>query len=221
LTTGEIDRAVEDLILRAGASPSFKGYMGYPASTCVSVNEQVVHGIPGDRVLGDGDIVSVDVGVYLDGYHGDGAWTFPVGEVSEKASDLMSVARECLERAIQQAVAGMRVGDISSAIQVHAESHGYGVVRQYVGHGIGQLLHEAPPVPNYGAPGRGPLLRPGMVLAIEPMVNEGTSDVYTLEDDWTVVTRDRSLSAHYEHTVAITEDGPVILTVPQDGGGER
>ncbi|MBM3287522.1 MAG: type I methionyl aminopeptidase, partial [Candidatus Eisenbacteria bacterium] len=150
LTTGEIDRAVEDLILRAGASPSFKGYMGYPASTCVSVNEQVVHGIPGDRVLGDGDIVSVDVGAFLDGYHGDGAWTFPVGEVSKKASDLMSVTRECLDRAIQQAVAGRRVGDISSAIQVHAESHGYEVVRQLVGHGIGQSLHEGPQVPNYG-----------------------------------------------------------------------
>jgi len=180
----------------------------------------VVHGIPGDRVIRDKDVVSVDVGAYLDGYHGDGARTFAVGEVSKDALKLMQVTQECLALAIEQARPGNRVGDISSAVQGHAEEHGYGVVRQLVGHGIGRALHEEPQVPNFGAPGQGPKLRAGMVLAIEPMINLGTFEVYTLEDEWTVVTKDHQLSAHFEHTVAITEEGPVILTVPNGGRGE-
>ena len=220
MTTGELDHAVEELIRSRGATPSFKGYYGYPASTCVSINEQVVHGIPGDRVIRDKDVVSVDVGAYLDGYHGDGARTFAVGEVSKDALKLMQVTQECLALAIEQARPGNRVGDISSAVQGHAEEHGYGVVRQLVGHGIGRALHEEPQVPNFGAPGQGPKLRAGMVLAIEPMINLGTFEVYTLEDEWTVVTKDHQLSAHFEHTVAITEEGPVILTVPNGGRGE-
>jgi methionyl aminopeptidase len=178
-----------------------------------------VHGIPGDRALEEGDIVGVDIGAYLEGYHGDGARTFAVGFVSPEAERLMQVTRECLDLAIQQARPGNRIGDISSAIQAHAEKNGFSVVRALVGHGIGRALHEEPQVPNYGHPGAGPKLRPGMVLAIEPMVNLGGYEVYTLEDEWTVVTRDHTLSAHFEHTVAITEDGPIVLTVT-DGVGE-
>lgn len=211
--TSEIDQAVENYIRSKGALPSFKGYYGYPASTCISVNEQVVHGIPGDRVLQPGDIVGIDIGAFLDGYHGDGARTFAVGDVSPEAHRLMQVTRECLEKAIEKAVPGNRVGDISAAVQQHAEANGYGVVRQLVGHGIGRALHEEPQVPNFGNPGHGPKLRPGMVLAIEPMVNQGTHEVYTLADEWTVVTQDHGLSAHFEHTVAITEQGPMVLTV--------
>jgi methionyl aminopeptidase len=218
LTARELDEAIEGLIRSRGAQPSFKGYYGYPASSCISINEQVVHGIPGDRALQEGDIVGVDIGAYLEGYHGDGARTFAVGTVKPEAQKLMAVTRECLELAIQQARPGNRIGDISSVIQQHAEKHGFSVVRALVGHGIGRALHEEPQVPNYGNPGAGPKLRPGMVIAIEPMVNMGGYEVYTLEDEWTVVTRDHTLSAHFEHTVAITEDGPIVLTVT-DGVG--
>lgn len=220
VTTREIDARIEELIRSRGAQPSFKGYYGFPASTCISLNDQVVHGIPGDRVIQEGDIVSVDVGAYLEHYHGDGAMTFAAGKVSEEALELMRVTRECLRKAIEQAIPGNRVGDISAAVQTHAEEHGFGVVRQLVGHGIGRALHEEPQVPNYGEPGKGPKLRPGMVLAIEPMINAGTHEVYTLEDEWTVVTRDHRLSAHFEHTVAITEDGPIVLTAGSPDRGE-
>jgi methionyl aminopeptidase len=221
VTTGELDAAVEELIRSWGATPSFKGYFGYPASICVSINEQVVHGIPDDRAIKDGDIVSVDIGAYLDGYHGDGARTFAVGDIPEGARKLMRVTRECLEMGIEQAQPGNRIGDISAAVQRHAEENGFGVVRQLVGHGIGQSLHEDPQVPNFGLPGQGPKIRAGMVLAIEPMINEGSFEVYTLADEWTVVTRDHKLSAHFEHTVAITDGGPVVLTVPNGDRGER
>lgn len=221
IATVEIDRAVEELIRARGAAPSFKGYYGYPASTCISINEQVVHGIPDKRVLREGEIVGVDIGAYLNHFHGDGARTFAVGEISKEAKKLMQVTQECLEIGIRAAQPGNRVGDIGSAIQSHAEGHGYGVVRQLCGHGIGNALHEDPQVPNYGQPGVGPKLRAGMVIAIEPMVNEGTHEVYTLDDQWTVVTRDHSFSAHFEHTVAITEDGPVVLTVRPDNRGVR
>ncbi len=224
ITTAELDRAIEDLILERGATPSFKGYYGYPASSCISVNEEVVHGIPGDRVLREGDIAGVDIGAYLDTYHGDGARTIAVGKVSDEARRLMRVTAECLTKAIEKVKPGNRVGDISGAVQRHAEANGYGVVRQLVGHGIGHALHEDPQVPNYVGGNPGPLLRPGMVIAIEPMVNQGTYEVYTLADEWTVVTRDHKLSAHYEHTVAITENGPVVLTTrdrDRDGRGER
>ncbi len=217
--TGDVDASVEELIRSYGAEPSFKGYHGYPASTCISVNEEVVHGIPGDRIVQEGDIVGVDVGAYLNGYHGDGARTFAIGSTSPESERLMRVTRECLNLAIGQARPGNRVGDISSVIQQHAERNGYSVVRQLVGHGIGQFLHEEPQVPNFGPPGKGPKLRAGMVLAIEPMVNEGGYEVHTLEDEWTVVTSDHKNSAHFEHTVAITGDGPVILTVPEDSRG--
>ena len=221
LQTRELDSAMEALIRSRGAYPSFKGYYGYPASTCISVNEQVVHGIPGEYALHEGDIVSVDVGAFLDGYHGDGARTFSVGGVSAEAQRLLQVTQECLDLAAEKVRPANRVGDISSAIQRHAERHGYGVVRQLVGHGIGRALHEEPQVPNFGPPGQGPRLRAGMVLAIETMINQGTHEVCTLEDQWTVVTRDHKLSAHFEHTVAVTEEGPVVLTARSDGRGGR
>ena len=219
--TGEIDQAVEKLILSHGAKPSFKGYHGYPKTTCISINDQVVHGIPGKRELVEGDIVGLDVGAFLDGFHGDGARTYAVGDVSEEAQRLMSVTQECLQCGIEKARSGNSVGDISSAIQKHAERNGFAVVRQLVGHGIGRSLHEDPQVPNFGTPGRGPKLRAGMVLAIEPMVNEGTPEVCTLDDEWTVVTKDHKNSAHYEHTIVIAENGPVILTVGNGNRGGR
>ena len=214
ITTLELDAIAEETIRAAGAEPSFKGYHGYPASICVSVNEQVIHGIPGDRKLAEGDIVSVDVGAVLDGYHGDSARTFAVGAVSSLARKLMRVTEECLMAAIEVARVGMTLGDIGYAVQSHAESNGFSVVRDFVGHGIGRHMHEDPAVPNYGRPGQGRRLRPGMVLAIEPMVNAGSHGVEVLSDNWTAVTRDGSLSAHFEHTVAITENGPVGLTLP-------
>ncbi|MGB4337754.1 MAG: type I methionyl aminopeptidase [Bacillota bacterium] len=214
ITTLELDAIAEETIRAAGAEPSFKGYHGYPASICVSVNEQVIHGIPGDRKLAEGDIVSVDVGAVLDGYHGDSARTFAVGAVSSLARKLMRVTEECLMAAIEVARVGMTLGDIGYAVQSHAESNGFSVVRDFVGHGIGRHMHEDPAVPNYGRPGQGRRLRPGMVLAIEPMVNAGSHGVEVLSDNWTAVTRDGSLSAHFEHTVAITENGPVVLTLP-------
>jgi methionyl aminopeptidase len=212
-TTGDLDRIAERIILAAGAKPSFKGYRGFPNAVCVSVNEEVVHGIPGERVLQPGDIVGIDVGAVLDGWHGDSAVTLPVGDVSEEAKRLIRVTREALFCGIEQARIGNRISDISHAIQEHAEKHGYSVVRDLVGHGIGSELHEEVAVPNFGNPGEGPLLREGMTLAIEPMINAGGYEVESLADRWTVVTRDGSLSAHFEHTIAIRAGGPDILTL--------
>jgi methionyl aminopeptidase len=214
VTTEAIDREVEGFILSQGAKPSFKGYRGFPASVCVSINEVVVHGIPSSRELAEGDIVSIDVGAYKDGFHGDGAWTFPVGEIDEASDRLLQVTREALNRGIEQARPGARLGEISNAIQSHVEQNRFSVVRMLVGHGIGAQLHEDPQVPNFGSRRQGPILAEGMVLAIEPMVNAGGFEVYTEQDEWTVVTRDRSRSAHFEHTVAITGNGPRILTAP-------
>ena len=212
VTTGELDRAAEELIRSRGAAPAFKGYQGYPASICTSVNEQVVHGIPGARRLAEGDIVGIDIGVVHDGYYADASRTYPIGETSEKALRLIAVTREALELAIDKARVGNHLSDISNVIQRHAESNGFSVVRNLVGHGIGQRMHEDPQIPNFGLPGRGPVLSHGMVLAIEPMVNEGSFDVVTLRDNWTFVTVDGKLSAHFEDTVAVTNDGPVIMT---------
>lgn len=218
MTTLELDRMAEAYVAEHGAVPAFKGYRGFPASVCVSINEEVVHGIPSaSRRLEEGDIVSLDFGVFKDGYYGDAAVTVPVGKVSEEARRLLRITRDSLYRGIERVKADAHLGDVSHVIQDHAEGAGYFVVRAFVGHGIGASLHEAPQVPNFGAPGQGPRLRPGMVLAIEPMVNVGTQDVRVLDDEWTVVTADRSLSAHFEHTVAITDNGTEILTV-LDGG---
>jgi len=213
ITTLDLDRKAEEMIREAGVKPAFKGYRGYPCVLCTSVNEEVVHGIPSPRkVLREGDIIGLDFGVVLDGYFGDAALTVPVGHVSREAADLMRVTRESLRRGIEAARAGGRLSDISAAVQRHVEAGGYSVVREFVGHGIGQKMHEEPQVPNYGEPGRGPRLTEGMVLAIEPMVNAGKPAVKVLADGWTAVTRDGSLSAHFEHTVAVTADGPWILT---------
>jgi methionyl aminopeptidase len=212
ITTLELDRIAEKVIRQYGAIPSFKGYNGFPGSICTSVNEELVHGIPGPRKLKEGDIISIDIGACYDGYHGDSAWTYPVGKISPEAERLLAVTEAALYKGLEQARPGARLGDISHAIQVTAEEAGFSIVREYVGHGIGQSLHEAPSVPNYGLPGKGPRLKPGMTLAVEPMVNQGKRFVRTLEDDWTVVTSDGSLCAHFEHTIAITEDGYEILT---------
>ena len=219
VTTRELDRIAEDEVSRLGAVPSFKGYSGvaatpFPATICVSLNEEIVHGIPGDRVLREGDVVSVDVGAIVGGFHGDSAFTVGVGAVSEEAQRLMDATKNALDVGIAQARAGARVSDISAAVQTYAEGLGYSVVRQYVGHGIGRSLHEEPQVPNYGTPGRGPLLRTGMTIAIEPMLNVGGWETRQLDDGWTVVTADGSLSAHFEDTVAITEDSVEVLTSP-------
>ncbi|MGG7079398.1 type I methionyl aminopeptidase [Clostridium sardiniense] len=213
ISTKELDRIAEEFIREQGAIPSFKGLYGFPASLCISVNNQVVHGIPGGYILKDGDIVSIDCGAYLNGFHGDAARTFPVGNVSEDAKRLIQVTRDCFFEGIKFAQIGNRLTDISHAIQGHVEANGFSVVKSFVGHGIGRDLHEDPEVPNFGRPGRGPILTKGMVLAIEPMVNEGSFRVRTLKDNWTVVTSDGSLSAHYENTVAILPDGPEILTL--------
>ena len=213
VTTGEVDRIVRHYIESQGATPSFLGYGGFPASACISINDQVIHGIPGKRVIKAGDIVSVDVGACLNGFHGDNAATFAAGEISPDAQALMDATRESLYEGIRAAMAGGRVGDIGATVQRYVEVRGYSVVRQFVGHGVGTNLHEDPSVPNFGTPGRGPRLLPGMTIAIEPMINQGTCDVRTLKDGWTVVTKDGKLSAHFEHTVAITADGPVILTL--------
>ncbi len=209
----ELDHLAERLITEAKCVPSFKGYRGYPAATCISVNNVVIHGIPDARVLMDGDIVDLDFGVTFDGWHADGAWTYGVGTVSERAQRLMNVTKESLYQGIAKARVGNRVGDISATVQKYVEKNGYSVVRDLVGHGIGQSLHEEPSVPNFGKPGKGPVLRAGTTMCIEPMVNEGTHKVLTLDDGWTVVTADGKLSAHYEHTVAVTDSGPEILTV--------
>ncbi|GBC78557.1 Methionine aminopeptidase 1 [bacterium HR08] len=212
VTTRELDRYAEAKIRARGGIPTFKGYRGFPASICTSINEEVVHGIPSDRKLQAGDIVGIDCGVTLDGYVADAAITVPVGEVSEELQRLIRVTEEALYRAIAQARVGNRLYDISYAVQSYAEAHGYSVVRDFCGHGVGRQMHEDPQVPNFGAPGRGLRLRPGLVLAIEPMLNMGTYEVEIAEDGWTVRTVDRKPSAHFEHTIAITERGPIILT---------
>jgi len=212
VTTGELDAAAEEFIRSKGGVPAFKGYHGYPASVCTSVNEEVVHGIPGVRELKDGDIVGIDIGVFKNGYCTDASRTYPIGEVGETARRLIGVTREALELAIDTARAGNHLSDVSHVIQTHAESNGFSVVRALVGHGIGRQMHEEPQIPNFGPPGKGPVLATGMVLAIEPMLNEGTFEVFTLSDNWTFVTADRKLSAHFEDTVAVTEGGPVIMT---------
>ena len=214
VSTADHDRVSEDFIVEHdGAIPAFKGLYGVPGSVCISVNEEVVHGIPSvHRVLEDGDIVSIDVGVKLDGWYSDSAWTFAVGEVSEEATALMDVTERSLTAAIDASVSGKHVGDIGAAVMSTVNGDGYGIIRELVGHGVGRELHEEPQVPNYGRAGHGPLLREGMVLAIEPMLSAGTPRIKTLEDGWTVITADRSLSAHFEHTVGITKDGPRVLT---------
>jgi len=212
VTTAELDAYAEGFIRDHGAVPAFKGYMGYPASLCVSVNEVVVHGIPSGRRLREGDIVGLDLGALLDGFYGDAAATLPVGEISNELKKLLKVTAESLARGIEQAVVGARVSDISHAVQAHAEANGYSVVRDFVGHGIGRKLHEDPQVPNFGAPGQGPRLKAGMTIAIEPMINMGVHHTVILDDGWTAVTLDRKHSAHFEHTVAVTDDGPVALT---------
>jgi len=212
MSTKEINGFVESYIVSRGASPAFKGYRGYPASVCTSVNEQVVHGIPSSKKLKDGDIVSLDIGVYYKGFYGDAAVTLPVGPVSNQAMRLIVVTEKALEAGMNRAVAGNRLSDISFAIQGCVEAEGFSIVRSFVGHGIGRELHEEPQIPNFGKPGEGPELKPGMTLAIEPMVNAGGWEVTILNDGWTAVTKDRSLSAHFEHTVAITKNGLNILT---------
>lgn len=213
ITTAELDRIAEEFITKHGAKPSFKGLYGFPASLCISVNEQVVHGIPGRYVLKEGDIVSVDCGAIIDGYHGDAARTFAVGNISEEAQKLIEVTKESFLKGLEAAKVGNNLTDISNEIQKYIEASGFSVVRDFVGHGIGKDLHEDPEVPNFGRPGRGPKLVTGMALAIEPMVNVGSHRVKTLGDDWTVITSDKSLSAHYENTVIILPDGPEILTL--------
>lgn len=212
ITTLELDQIAEKYIKGRGAIPAFKGYHGFPGNICASINEEVVHGIPGLRKLKNGDNVSIDIGAVINGYNGDAAITVGVGEVDAELQKLLDVTEQSLYKGIEKAVAGNRLSDISHAVQSYAESYGYGVVRDYVGHGIGRNMHEDPQIPNYGAPGRGPRLKTGMTLAIEPMINMGTFEVEALDDDWTVVTQDGKPSAHFEHTVAITSDGTEILT---------
>ena len=214
VTTQEIDSAVEHFIRQQGAVPSFLNYNGFPASACISINDEVIHGIPGKRVLKEGDIVSVDVGAYIGGVHGDCAATFACGKISPEAQDLIDVTRQSFFEGIKFAKEGYRLFDISAAIQEYVESHGYSIVREFVGHGIGTALHESPEVPNYGATGRGPRLLRGMTLAIEPMVNAGSAAIYQLSDGWTVKTRDGKYAAHYENTILITDGEPEILTAP-------
>ena len=214
VTTEEIDRIIRKYIESQGAKPNFLNYGGFPASACISVNETVIHGIPGHCVIKEGDIVSIDTGAIIHGFNGDNAATFAAGKVSAEAQALMDATRESLYEGIKAARPGNRVGDIGAAVQRYVEMRGYSVVRQFVGHGVGTDLHEDPSVPNFGTPGRGPKLLPGMTIAIEPMVNAGTHEVRILGDGWTTVTKDGRLSAHFEHTVAITPDGPVILTDP-------
>lgn len=220
ISTKELDEVAETYTAEHHARPAFKGYRGYPGSVCTSINQEIVHGIPSpNRRLRDGDILSMDFGVELDGYFADAALTVGVGDISPERKKLMSVTRESLEHAIDKARPGNRLGDVSAAVQEWAEKHGYSVVREFVGHGIGTSMHEEPQVPNYGLPGHGPRLQEGLVLAIEPMVNAGRPGVRVLEDDWTAVTADGSDSAHFEHTVAITGNGPWILTRPRDAAG--
>jgi methionyl aminopeptidase len=212
VSTLELDKIAEKYIRSCGAIPAFKGYGGFPASICTSINEEVVHGIPSLKKLKNGDNVSIDVGAVINGFNGDSAKTFPVGEVSVEMQKLLDVTGQSLYKGIEKAIAGNRLGDISNAVQTFAEKYGCGIVRDYVGHGIGRKMHEDPQIPNYGSAGRGPRLKSGMTLAIEPMINLGTHEVKTLDDDWTVITKDRKPSAHFEHTIAIVDDKPEILT---------
>lgn len=213
VSTLDLDVMAERMVRDGGAEPAFKGYRGFPATLCTSVNEEVVHGIPSkSRVLRRGDVVSIDMGVKLGGYYGDSAVTVAVGDVPQKTQDLLRVTRESLERAIEKVQVGGRLSDVSHAVQQWVEAHGFSIVREFVGHGIGEKLHEEPQIPNYGPPGRGPKLAAGMVLAIEPMVAMGRPETKVLSDGWTAVTKDRSLAAHFEHTVAVTADGPLVLT---------
>ncbi len=214
VTTAEIDKLAYDYIISQGAKPNFLGYGGFPATACISINDQVIHGIPSGRKIKSGDIVSIDLGAEIGGYNGDNAATFAAGDVSKEAKMLMEATEQSLYEGIKKAVAGNRIGDISWAVQSYVEARGYSVVREYVGHGVGASLHEEPEVPNFGRPSHGARLVPGMTLAIEPMVNLGGPGVKVLHDKWTVVTKDGSLSAHFEHSVLITSDGPVILTRP-------
>lgn len=216
VTTGEIDKEVYDFITKSGATPSFLNYGGFPGSACISVNDELIHGIPGKRIVRNGDIVTVDVGAKIHGFHGDCAGTYPCGEVSEETKRLIAVTRQSFFEGIKYAKAGNRLGDISAAIQEYVERHGYSIVREYVGHGIGSDLHEEPSVPNYGRAGRGPRLVKGMTLAVEPMVNMGAAAIRVLDDEWTVVTKDGSLCAHYENTILITDGEPEILTMADD-----
>ena len=215
VSTWEIDRIARRYIEDQGAKPTFLGYGGFPASACISVNNVIIHGIPSkSNIIKQGDIVSIDIGATFDGYVGDNAFTFPCGDVSAEAQALMDATREGLFEGIKAAKAGARIGDIGSAVQRYTEARGYSVVRDYVGHGVGAKMHEDPSVPNYGTPGRGVRLLPGMTIAIEPMINQGVKEVVTLKDGWTTITADGKLSAHFEHSIAITSDGPVILTLP-------
>jgi len=213
LSTLEIDEDVEAFIRSRGALPAFKGYRGFPATVCISINEEVVHGIPSaHRRIKEGDIVGLDLGCIVEGYYADCAFTLAIGDVPPKVQQLLDITRESLDAAIAECRAGRRLSDVSHAVQAHVERHGFAVVRAFVGHGIGRALHEDPQIPNFGDPGRGPQLRPGMVLAIEPMVTMGSWEVKVLDDGWTAVTRDGSLAAHFEHTIAVTDDGPEVLT---------
>lgn len=212
ITTAQLDAVARKMIEDAGARPAFLGYHGYPATLCTSVNEEVVHGIPSNRALNDGDVVSIDCGLVLDGFYADTATTYAVGSVTGEVQRLLDVTRESLNKAIEQMVVGNRIGTVSSAVQSHVEAEGFSVVRDYTGHGIGRAMHEPPQMPNFGEPDTGFRLRPGLVLAIEPMVNIGTFKTRTLSDGWTVVTADGKWSAHFEHTVAVTESGPLVLT---------
>jgi methionyl aminopeptidase len=214
VTTADLDAVAREVIDRRGARSNFLNYHGFPAVICTSPNDVIVHGIPGDYRLEEGDILSIDAGAIIEGWHADAAVTIPIGEVDREAQRLLDVTRSSLEAAIRETVAGNHLGDVGSAVESVATEAGFTVVREYVGHGIGTAMHEEPPVPNYGQPGRGVRIKEGYVLAIEPMVNQGKPDTETLEDGWTVVTRDGSLSAHFEHTVAVTADGPVVLTLP-------
>ena len=212
VTTGDLDAMAESHIRAGGGEPAFKGYHGFPATICASVNEEVIHGIPSQRELVEGDVISIDLGAVLDGFYGDSAITVPVGRVSERAAELLQVTEESLHRAIAQVRVGARISDLGHAVQQHVERHGFSVVREFVGHGIGSRLHEDPQIPNYGDPGRGPLLEEGMVLAVEPMVNAGRHAVRMGDDGWAIYSQDGSLAAHFEFTIAITADGPRILT---------
>lgn len=216
ITTKELDYIAEKFIRQHDAIPSFKGYNGFTGSICASVNEELVHGIPGDRKLKNGDIISIDIGAKYNGYHGDSAWTYPVGEISDETRRLLEVTEASLYKGLAEAKPGVRLSNISHAIQTYVEENGFSVVREYVGHGVGQELHEDPQVPNYGPPGKGPRLKTGMVLAVEPMVNAGSRHVRTLADNWTVVTVDGKMCAHFEHTIAIVDEGYEILTKLDD-----
>lgn len=212
IKTIELNQLAEDFIKSKGATPSFKGYEGFPYTLCISVNDEIVHGFPSDRILKDGDIISIDIGACYKGYHGDSAWTYTVGNASDDAKYLLEHTEKALYEGIKQAKVGNRIGDISYAVEKYAKEHNLGVVKELVGHGVGTSVHEAPDVPNYGNKGTGPKIRNGMVIAIEPMLTLGSPDIYILDNDWTVVTADESLSAHFEHTIAITDEGVIILT---------